>query len=194
VVADRVVERAQAREHGERRQARLRQQRLTLGAEHQAGGRQVAVDDPGPVGGLQGAGEQDAHLQRPLDLQRPVELEQRVDRLGGLRIGHDPGPVVVGVPPVVDGDDARVHAQPLGRGGGPVEVRPGAAFAQRRVQRHGHRPAHPIAGGSEQAARDALPDEGQVAASGYLRGVPSHDSGRIYTTAGAAQTFATRPA
>ncbi len=180
VVAHRVVEGAEPREHRERRQPGLGHERLAVRPEHQAGGRQVAVDDARGVGRLERPGQQHAHLEGPLHVQGAVQLEQGVEGLGRLGVGDDPGPVVVGMAPLVDRDHARVHAEPLRRGRGPVEVGLRATLAQRGIGDDRHRATQSVARGGKQAARDPLPDEGEVTAPGYLRGDPSHDSGRIY--------------
>ena len=117
---------------------------------------------------------------RELAVERPLLGHQRVDRLGWLGVGHDPRPPVVGEPPLVDGHHARVNAQPLGGPGGGVEPLAGAALGQRRVERHRDRPAaQPLADRGEQRARDALSDEGEIAAPGDVRRLPSHDDGPI---------------
>ncbi len=180
VVADRVVQRPEPGEHRELGQPGLGQQRLAVGAEHQPGRRQVAVHDPGGVRRLQRPGQKHPDLQRPLGLQRALLREDRVERVRRLRVGDHPRASVVGEPPLVDRDHAGVHPEPLRLAGGGVESLPGAPVTERWVERDRHRPAQPVAGRGEQAARDTLSDQGEVAAPGDEGRVPSHDDAEIY--------------
>jgi hypothetical protein len=86
------------------------------------GGFDVAVDQPGMVGGIQGVGYPSEQLTDPVKVHRGVVVDHR-GQVGSVDVAHGQVQHVVGVASVIDRDDVRM-VQAGGQAGFPLEPMP----------------------------------------------------------------------
>ncbi len=182
VVRDRVVEEgADARRLAELGERHLGEDRPAVAAHQHERRAHPAVDDAGPVGGLERPGERDAHAQDALDVEHAGGQQQALGGRALVAVADDVGPAVVEPAAAVDGDEVGVTTQPRGRLDGRVEPVGGGRVEAAVVHRDRDRATVGVAVGRPECAGRTLPQERETAAVGYRRssGVASHDEGRI---------------
>ena len=93
----------------------LGQYRPPVGAHQHERRAHAPVDHAGPVGGLERAGQRDAHAQHALDVEHAPRHHQALGGRALVAVADHVRPAVVEPPAAVDGDEVGVAAQ-LGGG------------------------------------------------------------------------------